>query len=265
VGEVLFPAPVGGALLPELEMRLGDLTVHGASLAARATAFAVPELGVALDLGRLTPRLAAQPVVLLSHGHLDHLSAVLAYLNLRARFHREEPPRLYAPETVAEPLQAALALMPGMESVRKRLVLDELIRVAEPGVAVPLGQGSATPFALDHSVPTLGWALRREGRERPALVYCADSTTVPFAAAPELLDADVAIVECTFVEPNRRIAARLSKHAHLLDWVELAPRLDCDMLVLAHLPVVGRDDLARLLVPLAAALRARLVAWTAPT
>jgi ribonuclease Z len=265
VSEVLFPAAVGGALLPELEMRFGVLTLHGASLAARATAFAVPELGVALDIGRLTPRLAEQPVVLLSHGHLDHLSAVLAYLNLRARFYAGEAPRLYAPEVVAGPLQAALAVMPGMESVRKRLALDELIRVAEPGVPVPLAHGSATPFALDHSVPTLGWALRRRGCERPALVYCADSSTAPFVAEPMLLRAEVAIVECTFVEPNRRIAARLSKHAHVLDWVELAPRIDCGTLVLAHLPAMPSGDLERLLAPLATALRARLVAWTSHT
>jgi ribonuclease BN (tRNA processing enzyme) len=220
--------------------------------------------GVDLDIGRLTPMLAAQPTVLLSHGHLDHTSGILAYLNLRARFHPGQPPRVVAPATVADGLRRALELMPGMESVRKRFRLDEVIVAAEPGVPVPLPGGSATPFAADHGVPTLGWALRRDGEARPALVFAGDGGTAPFTADPGLLDAAVAVVECTFVERNRVIAARLAAHAHLSDWLELAPRLTCDSLVLTHLPPVPAAELAALVRPLADALAGRLVVWAAP-
>jgi ribonuclease Z len=261
VSEPVFPRAVPGAAPPELEMALGDLRLVGTSIAARATAFAVPEFGVALDIGRLTPTLAAQPTVLLSHGHLDHTSGILAYLNLRARFHPDEPPRVVAPAAVAGPLLRALELMPGMESVRKRVRLGNVIVAAEPGVPVPLAGGSATPFAADHGVPTLGWALRRVGEQRPVLVFAADGSTAPFAADPGLLDAAVAVVECTFVEKNRVIAARLAAHAHLSDWLELAPRLACDVLVLSHLPLVPTDELRALTRPLAAALGGRLVLW----
>jgi ribonuclease Z len=249
----------------ELELHAGGLTLHGTSMAARATAFAVPELGVALDVGRMGPLIAAQPVVLLSHGHLDHLSGVLAYLNVRARFHREAPPRLFAPRETAERLAAALELMPGMESVRKRVHVDEAIVGVEAGAEVELAGGVATAFALDHGVPALGWALRWTSGARPALVFAADSTVAPFEAEPELLDADTAIVECTFVESGRRVAARLSRHAHITDWVGLAPRLACDRLVLAHLPEVSRERLADLVAPLAAALRGELVLWAHPS
>ena len=111
---IQFPRAAGAAYSPDLELRLGDMTVRGTSVAARATAFAVPTLGVALDVGRMSPTMAEQPVVLLSHGHLDHLSGVLAYLNVRARFHAGEPTRLVAPEPVAAALRQALAVMPGM-------------------------------------------------------------------------------------------------------------------------------------------------------
>jgi ribonuclease BN (tRNA processing enzyme) len=261
---VTFPG-VGEPSLPaELEMRFPGLTVWGTSVAARATAFAVPEFGVALDVGRMSPVLAAQPVVLLSHGHLDHLSGVLAYLNVRARFHTDEPPRVVAPSEVAGPLRQALAVMPGMESVRKRLNLDELIVGVAAGGAVAVRGGSATSFAVDHGLPALGWSLRREGRRRPALVFAADGSTEPFKADPDLLDADVAIVECTFLEKNRRIAARLAGHAHIRDWVELAPRLPCDTLVLAHLPPLPADELRRLSEPLAECFPGRLVLWAHP-
>lgn len=248
-------------LLPELEMSLGGITLWGASVAARATAFAVPELDVALDLGRLSPAIAERPVVLLTHGHLDHLSGVLAYLNLRARFHTGEPTRLVGPPAVVDPLRQALAVMPGMESVRKRMRLDEVLQPAQPGQQVPLPRGRAVAFELDHGVPGLGWRVFRPETQRPVLVYGGDSATTVYEHDPDLLDATIALVECTFVEPNRRVAARLSGHAHVLDWLELAPRLRCDHLVLAHLPVLPWGDLAALTAPLAAALPGRLVLW----
>jgi ribonuclease Z len=263
MAEIVFPDGVGNGVVPELELKLAGLTLRGTSVAARATAFAVPELGVTLDLGRLSPTIAEQPVVLLSHGHLDHLSGVLAYLNLRARFHPEPPPRLLVPRAIAGPLQQALAVMPGMESVRKRLRLEHVVTPVENGDVIAIAGAEAAAFALDHGVPALGWSLRRSGDTRPALVYASDGSTEPLQAAPDLLDAEVAIVECTFVEKNRRIAARLARHAHVSDWVELAPLLKCAWLVLAHLPPLPRTELVALTSPLADATSAKLVLWSA--
>jgi ribonuclease Z len=261
VQDVSFPRTVGEPFSPELELRVGGLTLRGTSVAARATAFAVPEFGVALDVGRMSPAIAAQPVVLLSHGHLDHLSGVLAYLNVRARFHKGEPTRLVVPESVAGPLTQALALMPGMESVRKRLRLADVIVGVTPGERVKLPSGTAVPFAMDHGIETLGWTLCRPRGRRPVLVYAADGSTEPFVVAPGLLDATVAIVECTFVERNRKVAARMAKHAHISDWVALAPKLCCDHLVLAHLPSMPASEISMLVAPLADRLAGRLVVW----
>lgn len=256
-----FPSHKTYLAPPELELKLPGLTLLGTSQAARATAFAIPELGLALDLGRLTPHLAEQPAVLVSHGHLDHLAGVLAYLNLRARFHRGEPTVLYGPPEVMEPLQAALAVMPGMDSVRTRMRLDHVLRGVATGSEVQLPCGSARSFALDHGVPALGWVVRTPESARPLLVYAADSTTEPFKASPELLDANLAIVECTFMGPNRRFAAELSGHTHLMEWLELAPHLRCDVLVLAHLPDLPARQMAELVGPLTAAHIGRLVLW----
>ena len=261
MADVAFPSLRRGAAPPELEWRWGGLTLIGTSIAARATAFAVPDLGVALDVGRMTPLLAAQPVVLLSHGHLDHLSGVLAYLNVRARFHSGELTRLVVPREIRDALRGALDLLPGMESVRKRLDLERAIVGAEAGDRIEFGAGHAVAFACDHGVPALGWRLFRPGRERAVLAYAGDGSTGPVAADPALLDADAAVVECTFVEPNRRIAAQLSRHAHIRDWIEIAPRLPCDRLVLMHLPPLAADELRRLVAPLAAAFPGELVAW----
>lgn len=261
VPEVVFPTRVVDGAPRELEVAVGGLTVRGTSVAARVTAFAVPELGVALDIGRLSPSIAAQPVVLVSHTHLDHFSAVLAYLNLRARFWPEAPARLAVPSEVAEPLKAALRLMPGVESVRKRLDLDAAVVGVRAGEEVNLPGGRAEAFAADHGHPALGWRLYRGDATRPALVFAGDGSVKPFLARPELLDGAVAVVECTYLDGDLRIAARIARHAHLKDWLELAPRLTCDTLVLAHLPVGRRAELEAAAAPLAAALAAPLVLW----
>jgi len=59
------------------------------------------------------------------------------------------------------------------------------------------------------------------------------------------------------------VAARIAKHAHLSDWVALAPKLRCDHLVLAHLPPMPAAEITALLAPLAERLPGRLVAWSA--
>jgi len=258
-----FPEPVASGAPTELAADLGGFRLQGASVAARATALAVPDFGVALDVGRLSPCVAAQPVVLLSHAHLDHSAGLLAYLNLRVRFHPEAPPVVVVPAEILPALQAALAVMPGLESVRKRVNLEEVLRGVRDGEEVPLPGGTARAFARDHGVPTLGFALRRPGARRPALVYAADGRAGQFAERPELLDADVAVVECSFVEANRRVAAALGGHAHVRDWLEIAPLLPCNVLVLAHLPALSRGELLPLLQPLRAALGAGrgLLAW----
>jgi ribonuclease BN (tRNA processing enzyme) len=254
----LRPSP---PLLPELELDLGAITLCGASLAARATAFTIPELDVILDLGRLVPTTAERSTVLLTHGHLDHLSGILAYLNLRARFHQGETTRLWGPGPVIGPLRQALAVMPGMESVRKRMRLEDVLREVRPGETVALPHGTARAFAVEHGVPGVGWALCRAGEPRPLLVYGGDGATTPYEASPELLDAGAALVECTFPEPNRRVVARLSGHAHMLDWLDLAPRLRCDTLILMHLPALPWAELEVLAAPLAEAFPGRLVLW----
>ena len=264
MSRVRFPEPVTTGSPPELELRLGAVTLRGTSVAARATAFAVPEAGAVLDIGRLTPALAGQPVVLVSHTHMDHLAGLLAYLNVRARFHPDEPPAVVLPAGQAESMRRALEAMPGLESVRRRFPLDEIVLGAEPGDVVALPGGVAVAFELGHSVPTLGWRLGADRESRPTLVYALDGEVQPFGDDPALLDGEVALVECTFVERNRRIAARLSRHAHLRDWIELAPRLRCDHLVLAHMPPLDPARAAVLLEPLADAFSGTVVPWVLP-
>ncbi len=248
---------------PELRLVLPFGTLVGTSIASRATALAVPELGIAVDVGRLSPVIMQQSTVFLTHAHLDHSSALAAYLNTRARFFREEKTTVWVPEPLRQAFLQAFAVLPGMESVRKRMELADVLLPAEEGAEVVFPWGHARAFATDHGVPSLGWALYRQGSTRPILVFAGDGDPWYFASRAQLLDAQVAVVECSLLAENRRVAARMARHAHIRDWIDLASRLTCDVLVLAHLPEDGVGDLA-LLSPLQKAFSGQVVLFAAP-
>ena len=105
------------------------------------------------------------------------------------------------------------------------------------GDVVALAEGGAArAFGIHHSVPSLGWALSGSDNQRPTFAFAGDGTVLPFENDPSLLDATVAVVDCSFVDSGTRVAARLGGHGHIQDWINLAPQLPCDVLVLAHLP-----------------------------
>jgi ribonuclease Z len=133
-----------------------------------------------------------------------------------------------------------------------------------PGDVVPLRRGFNLRFlATSHWVETLGcwleWVRRRlrpalagasaeelrhlheagevvtEEVSTPLLAYLADTGPGVFPENPVLSQAEVLVVECTFLRPADRERARRFGHMHLDDLVELAPRLENRHLVLTHL------------------------------
>lgn len=236
MGELLFPQSKASGLPAELELPRGQLTLVGTSVAAQATAFALPKLGVAVDIGRLTPTLAQQPTLLLTHAHLDHSAGLLAYLNFRARFYQDQPTTVCVPAPIQKDLLEALRLFPGMASVAKRLPLAEVIRPVEDGQEIIVEAFRVRAFAVKHSVPTLGYSLSKFGQDSPEVVFASDGDPRFFSSRPHLLQGQMAVVECSFLGENRRVAARMAEHAHILDWLELAPLLPVEVLILSHLP-----------------------------
>lgn len=233
---IRFPELLRGST-SELRLSWGRLELAGTSLAALATAFAVDAVRTAVDMGRCSPLLAAQETVLLTHCHSDHVAGLVAWLSAHTRRFEGAPTRVVLPRERRDALLAALAIWPELDGVRRRVDLAEVLVPAAPGDVVELaGGGRATAFAVHHSVPSLGWAIARAGAARPDLVFAGDGTTKPFEERPELLDAEVAVVDCSFVDDGTRVAARLGGHGHLADWMALLPDLSCDALVLAHLP-----------------------------
>lgn len=221
----------------ELTMDLGGLTVVGTSIGALATAFAVSELRLAIDMGRCSPILAAQDTVLLTHCHSDHTAGLVAWLSAHTRRHQGRATRIAVPSERRSALLEALRHWPDLDGVRRRVDLEEVLVGVAEGDQIELEGGAfAVATAARHTTVAVGWALHLDAAERPRVVFGGDSSPGLYADHPEILDADAAVVDCTFVDSGSRLASRLSGHGHLTDWVELCGRLPCDELVLAHLP-----------------------------
>lgn len=247
----------------ELSLECGGGTLTGVSVAALATAFAIERCRTAIDMGRCSALLAAQDTVLLTHCHSDHVAGLIAWLSAHTRRHRDRPTRVVVPAEKHDELLAALQIWPDLDGVRRRVDLTEVLVAARPGDVIELPGGKATAFAVRHNTAGLGWAIASGEKTRPDLVFAGDSTVEPFRDDPALLDTATAVVDCSFIDPGTRVAARLGGHSHLADWMELLPDLTCDRLVLAHLPpeATAESVLERLPVDLPGT--ATIIPWIA--
>jgi ribonuclease BN (tRNA processing enzyme) len=262
--QIHFPDPTPDSP-SELRLSWADLELVGTSVATLATAFAVATFRVAIDMGRCSAVLAAQETVLLTHCHSDHVAGLVAWLSAHTRRYQGAPTRIMVPAARRDGLLAALEIWPELDGVRRRVRLDDVLVPALPGERFKLANGGwAHAFAVHHSVPSVGWAIGRTGRDRADLVFAGDGTPRPFEEKPQLLDAGVALVDCSFVDDGTRVAARLGGHGHLQDWLALLASLPCDTLVLAHLPADASADEVALRIRSAGAIGPTVVPWMGP-
>ena len=65
------------------EMKLAGIEIVGESVSGFGTAISLPELGIALDCGVITPATMACQHVLITHAHMDHLHCAVRHMYLR--------------------------------------------------------------------------------------------------------------------------------------------------------------------------------------
>ena len=113
--------------LPVKTVQHKGLTIEGYSRAAVQTYWRIPELKVGFDLGAQPWSFMGTPTWFVSHAHMDHLVALPVYV-ARRRMMKMDPPTIYLPECVVEPMQRILRLYTRLD--RGRLPCELLPIVA---------------------------------------------------------------------------------------------------------------------------------------
>jgi ribonuclease Z len=245
--------------LPVRSLAFKEITVEGYSRAAVQTYWRVPEWKIGFDLGAQPWSFMGTPTWFVSHTHIDHLIGLPVYV-ARRRMMKMEPPTIYLPVGTAEIMQRVLRLYSRLDRGRLPCNLVEI----GPGAEVELSRELVvTTSATQHSVPSMGfivWERRRKLKQEymglpgdkirdmrlagtevtreirvPRLAYLGDSSPAGLDACPELYEAEVLIMEITFVAPSHR-KDKIHKfgHMHLDDVVERAARFRNQLIIASH-------------------------------
>nr|WP_315852010.1 MBL fold metallo-hydrolase [Tautonia rosea] len=264
------------------------MTIEGYSRAAVQTYWRVPELKLGFDLGLQPWSFMSTPTWFVSHGHLDHIAALPVYV-ARRRLMKMEPPTIYMPTEVVEP---AHALLRACQRLDRGKQLANLVGL-EPGMEVQLGRDLiVSAVATKHTIPSLGYIvwerrkkllpeyhglsgpeirdLRLSGTEvtkeirLARLAYLGDTNPVGLDSNPEAFEAEVLILEMTFVAKGER-PDRIHKygHMHLDDFVARADRFKNDWIIASHFSTRLHPDLIQKIVTrtLPDGLRDRVKIW----
>jgi ribonuclease Z len=244
----------------------------GSSTAGVETSVEVPSLGLVLDIGRCSRTGVNHPVVLISHGHLDHVGAVVQHAARRAMMGMSEGVYL-VPAAIAvevEQLFNAAGALDGGPVPRRVVPLGV-------GEEFPLGKNRVVrPFQTFHRVPSQGYTvwerrrrlrdefrqlagvelgqLRRAGREVDEthevalLSFTGDTRAEVLERIPELKTTETLIVEASFLDERVSVEdARAMGHIHLDELIARRELLPPHDLVLHHFSArYGREEIASL-------------------
>jgi ribonuclease Z len=278
--------PVDNAPVRSLQHR--GLTVEGYSRAAVQTYWRVPELKLGFDLGALPWSFMTTPNWFVSHTHLDHISA-LPVLVARRRMLKMEPPTIYLP---AESVDGVNALLRAVQRLDRGRTPVELVGVV-PGDEIELSRELVMKaFSTRHTIPSLGylvWERRRKLKPEyhsltgdqirdlrlagaevsdeirlPRVAYLGDTAPEGIDVFPEIYQAQILILELTFVAPSERPSViHKFGHTHLDDLLARADRFENEVIIASHFSTrLHPDQIQRTIERrLPESLRGRLKIW----
>jgi ribonuclease Z len=274
--------------LPIRRLAHRNLTLEGYSRAAVQSYFRVPELKVGFDIGGSPWDFMSLRTIFVTHPHLDHMAALPVYV-ARRRMMKMEPPTIYLPAEIVEPVERMLKAWQRLDRGR---MLCQLVGVSAGDEIELSREHVVTVFPTTHTVPSVGytvWDRRRKlkpelvGRPQqeirelatsgvdvthevrlPLVCYTGDTSPPGLDADSAVYEAQILITELTFFRPEHR-KEKIHKfgHIHIDDIIERADRFQNEKIVFTHVSTRYLDhQIERAIMKrLPLALRDRVVLW----
>ena len=244
---------------PYRQMSFGGMTIEGFSRAAMQTYWRIPELKLGFDLGGQPWAFMGTPQWFVSHTHMDHLLALPAYV-ARRRMMKMEPPQIYLPFHAVHRVQQLLDVFTRLDHGR---LPCELIGV-RPGDEYELSREHVVSVhRTDHSIPSVGyvvWERRKRlkpeyqslnemeirrlaisGRQVsmehrfPRVAYLGDSTPLGLDENPDMYEADILILEVSFIARRHRSEKIYRRgHIHLDDFIDRRKQFRNRLIIASH-------------------------------
>ena len=233
--------------------------VQGISIAGEESVVQLPELDTCFDIGRCPRAVLSSSYVALTHGHMDH-SAGLAYYFSQRHFQGMGVGTVVCHPKLEQPIHNLMRAWVDIEAQKTPYNVIAL----EPDEQIEIKNTLfLRAFETRHSIHSLGFtivekrsklcpeligmpqeqlvALKKKGQtitrthDIPLVCYTGDTAWGPHFDRPDVLEAQILITECTFLEEDHRKRAAVGKHLHLDDIVRLLECSKAKAIVLTHL------------------------------
>ena len=240
------------------KLGIGPLHVVGYSVAGEETVVQIPELDVCFDIGRAPHFALTSNIVCISHGHMDHLAGLAYYLSQR-HFQGMKPGLVLLPKELVPPVNEVLRgwrnverqntpfeLVPMEAGQDHEVRRDFLIRAIEThhgggslGYALISVREKLKAEYVGRPGPELA-SLRKQGVpiqyrvEVPLVTFLGDTTAGRVFDHPDVQNAEILLTECTFFAPDHRQRAKIGKHLHVEQLLEILPKLKNQHVILTH-------------------------------
>ena len=245
---------------PVLKHIHDGLTIEGYSRAAVQTYFRIPELKIGFDFGASPWDFMGTPTWMLSHCHLDHVSALPLYVS-RRRLMKRTPPKIFVPAYAVKSIREMLR---SFEKLDRGRLPCELIGV-EAGEEYELSRELVVKvLATEHRIPSVGYVIierrnklkqeyiglsgteirdiRLAGTEVsaehriPILGFTGDTSPPGFDNNPLFYETKILITELTFVAPDHSPnIIHKHGHIHLDDLVKRVDKFQNELIIAGHL------------------------------
>lgn len=247
-------------VLNPVEMKIGDLTLLGLSLAGIRTSLVIPELGLCFDVAQGLPFAVNSKFFLISHSHMDHASGI-PYLISQRGLNGLSKSNFYMPEVMISPMTE---IMNQWSKLDQHAYNYSFSTLKEGDRLQVNAKYYITSFPTIHRVPSQGYCLwerkkqlrqdlkhlsekeiielKRKGQDvneelhHPVFAFTGDTQIEVFDQTPILKQVDYLFTEVTYLDEKRtRAQAKEWGHIHLDELIERLDQFQNLKVIMSHI------------------------------